>query len=420
MKTSFIYTKEVENLYSCDIAVAGGGIAGVCAAIAAAKSGASVVMIERFGIPGGNATSGGVAAFCGETRGQGRVFDEILAMLEDMKLIEPYAPYEEKSNRKFNHNFLPFILNTLLEKYSVKMLYHTRLVDCIVKNGSIKHILICGASGIQGIKASYFIDCTGDACLARAANFTVMKGRKTDGMQLPMSEMFFVRHQKGSEEIPKDLVPPITNSEDLPMTTVWPNGPGSNTIKVKIPTFDSTDTESLTAAEIYAQKRSLQISEYYKNIESKEWMFDGCSPIIGIREGGRILGDYILMVDDLRQGRRFDDAIAVGRFYLDGHSPDDDKRTYILPKDSLKVPPYHIPLACLIAKEGENLLMAGRCLSADQLALSSARVMTTCAMTGQAAGTACAHAASNNRKVREVNIKEIQNSLIKNGAILEI
>ena len=83
------------------------------------------------------------------------------------------------------------------------------------------------------------------------------------------------------------------------------------------------------------------------------------------------MGDYVLTVDDLRAGRKFSDAIATGVFYLDGHKPDDDKRTYILPSDQLAVPPYQIPFRCLLVQRAQNLLAAGRCFSAQQLALSS-------------------------------------------------
>ncbi|MDR1628714.1 MAG: FAD-dependent oxidoreductase [Oscillospiraceae bacterium] len=419
MQNSVTYTKNIELAYSCDIAVAGGGIAGVCAAIAAAKHGASVILVERFGIPGGNATSGGVAAFCGENAGQGAVFDEISAMLETLHAIGPYTPYP-KDNRKFNHELLPFVLNSLLEKYQVRLLYHTRVADCIVEDGQITHLIISGPSGMQAIGAGYVIDCTGDACVARAAGFRVMKGRESDGMQLPMSEMFFVRHQTSAQCVPEGLLARIKDQDELPMTSIWPNGPGGNAIKVKIPKFDATDTESLTAAEIFARKRALQVTEYFKTVEGREWMFDRCSPIIGIREGARILGDCVLAVDDLRKGRQFGDAVAVGYYCLDGHSPDDDKRTYILPKDELAVPPYHIPLRCLIARDGKNLMMAGRCLSADQLALSSARVMTTCAMTGQAAGMACAFASAEKTEVRKICVSALQNALTENGAVLAI
>lgn len=420
MQNTVTFTKEIAIAHARDIAVAGGGIAGVCAAIAAAKHGASVILIERFGVPGGNATVGGVAAFCGENAGQGAVFDEISAILASLNAIEPYAPYTQKEHRKFNHELLPFVLNTLLEQYHVKLLYHTRVADCMLENNQITHLLISGPSGMQAIHANYFIDCTGDACLARAAGFRVLKGREGDEKQLPMSEMFFVRHQKSTETVPAALLPRIHKKDDLPMTSIWANGPGSNAVKVKIPNYDATDTESLTAAEIFAHKRALQITEYFKTVEGREWMFDHCSPIIGIREGARILGDYILNVDDLRQGRRFPDAVAVGHYCLDGHSPDDDKRTYILPPDSLAVPPYQIPLRSLIAKDGGNLMMGGRCLSADQLALSSARVMTTCAMTGQAAGTACALAAAQSVEIRQVSIATLQNTLIQNGAVLKL
>jgi len=171
------------------------------------------------------------------------------------------------------------------------------------------------------------------------------------------------------------------------MTSVWPNGPGGNAIKVKIPMFDSTSTESLTAAEIRARRRVFEVLDYYQR--GKETMaLRCCAPQIGIREGARVVGDYILTVDDLRAGRKFDDAIARGVFYLDGHKPDDEKRTYILAEKQLKVPPYQIPLRSLIAKDGKNLLTVGRCFSCDQLALSSARVSTTCSMMGQAAGIA--------------------------------
>ena len=103
----------------------------------------------------------------------------------------------------------------------------------------------------------------------------------------------------------------------------------------------------------------------------------------------------ILTVEDLRAGREFPDAIAVGRYPLDAHKPDDDKRTYLLPKNELAVPPYQIPLRSLIPLNSTNLLVAGRNLSADQLAMSSARVMTTCAFMGQAAGIVLAYCCQN-------------------------
>ncbi len=116
----------------------------------------------------------------------------------------------------------------------------------------------------------------------------------------------------------------------------------------------------------------------------------------------------------------FDDAVARGTFYLDGHKPDGDKRTYILPVDQLAVPPYHIPLRTLIAKDGTTLLMAGRYFSADQLVLSSARVTTSCAMTGQVAGIAAAIAVQRRCSPRDLDPLDVQKVVEERGANLAV
>ena len=241
--------------------------------------------------------------------------------------------------------------------------------------------------------------------------------------RLPMSMMYFVRHVAGERPgpfLPEGWFHPIRDSADLPMTSPWPDGPGGTAIKIKIPMFDSTDTESLTAAEIQGRRRMMEVMDYHQRVENRPWLLDHCSPIIGIREGARVAGDYVLTVDDLRAGRAFDDGVARGTFYLDGHKPDDDKRTYILPKDRLKVPPYQIPLRSLIAKDGNNVMMAGRNLSADQLALSSARVSTSGTMMGQAAGIAAALAVKKDTDVRRLDSQEVRSLIQKQGAVLDV
>jgi hypothetical protein len=182
--------------------------------------------------------------------------------------------------------------------------------------------------------------------------------------------------------------------------------------------FDATNTESLTAAEIRARRRTLEVLDYYQRVQNKPWRYDGCSPQIGIREGARITGDYVLTLKDLRAGRQFDDAVARGVYYLDGHKPDDDKRTYILKKDELKVLPYQIPLRSLIAKDGVNLLMAGRCFSGEQLVLSSARVSTSCAMMGQAAGIAAVLAAQKQTDPRQLDSQQVRRTVEERGGKL--
>lgn len=412
------WQRQVPVRWDTDIVVIGGGMAGVGAAAAAARSGARVLLVERFAVTGGMLTVGGVANFCGDMVGQGEVFDEVLTDLRRWKALG--GP---DSDSVCHYETLAFVLQELLLRRGVKLLLHTRFVDLRVTKDRISEVLLYGTSGLEAVRTKQVIDCTGEGDVARAAGFSVMKGREEDGMQLPMSMMYFVRHvhEEGlGPLLPEGWLTPVENKEDLPMTSIWPDGPGANAIKVKVPGFDSTDTESLTAAEIAARRRIREVMHYHQSVEKKPWIFDHCSPIIGIREGARILGDYVLTVDDLRAGKEFDDGIARGSYYLDGHKPDDEKRTYILPEEERTVPPYQIPLRSLVAKEGKNLLMAGRCFSADQLALSSARVSTTACMMGQAAGITAALATEQGCDLRSVDPKEVQREVLKRGAILEV
>ena len=411
------WSRKVPVRYSADVAVMGGGIAGVSASCAAAGAGAKVILVERFAVTGGMLTTGGVANFCGETRGQGEIFDKILERLKEWNAIG----YGKETC--FHYEILALILQELLLEYKVKLLLHTRAVDTNVdSNGLIKEVLIAGKSGLEAVRAKQFIDCTGEGDLARAAGFETLKGGPS-GYQLPMSMMYFVRHVPPGEarpHLPPGWLDPVRKKEDLPMTSIWPDGPGGNAVKIKIPMFDSTDTESLTSAEITGRRRMMEVLDYQQREEKHPWLLDHCSPIIGIREGCRIAGDYILKVDDLRAGRKFEDGVARGTYYLDGHKPDDDKRTYILPKDELEVPPYQIPLGSLVAKDGQNLMMAGRCFSADQLALSSARVSTTGSMMGQAAGLAAAMSVHRKCSVRDLDPREVIKTIIKKGANLSV
>ena len=329
------WSRSVPVRYEADVAVIGGGIAGVSAACAAARSGAKVVLVERFAVAGGDLTSGGVANFCGQITGQGEVFDEVISELKAFNALDPDRPV-------FHYEILALVLQEMLLKRGVKLLLHTRFVDAAVADGRITECIVCGKSGPEALRAKQFVDTSGEADLTRRAGFATVKGRPQDGLQLPMSMMFFVRHVEEKDaqpHLPEGRFDPVRSKEDLPMTSIWPDGPRGNAVKVKIPMFDSSDTESLTAAEIRARRRIMEVLDYYQRVEKKPWRLDHCSPIIGIREGARVVGDYILTVDDLRAGREFDDAIARGTFYLDGHKPDDDKRTYILSKKEMQVPP---------------------------------------------------------------------------------
>jgi hypothetical protein len=382
-----------------------------------------VLLVERFAVVGGNATAGLVASFCGETAGQGEAFDAIVAALEAFGSISPYRPYPEVDNRVFDPEVLALVLQELLRQRGVRVLLHTELVDARVKRGRCTECIVSGPSGPEAVRARCFVDGTGEAQLVHRAGFETVKGRPGDGLQLPMSMMFTVRHVAPEEarlQLPPGWFGRIHSADDLPMTSIWPHGPGANAIKVKVAGYDATDTVSLSDAEMGARRRAVEVLEYLQRVEGRPWRLDHSATRIGIREGRRIAGEHVLTVDEVRSACRFDDAIARGVYYLDAHKMDDDKRTYALPPEQRKVPPYQIPFRCLVPRGAVNVLAAGRCLSADQLALSSARVMPTCAMMGQAAGIAAALCAERDCTLAGLDSGEVRRIVVDRGARLDV
>ncbi|MFW5867503.1 MAG: FAD-dependent oxidoreductase [Armatimonadota bacterium] len=432
------WARDVPLRYRADVAVIGGGIAGVCAACAAAVEGASVVLVERFAVTGGNATVGGVANWSGETAGQGAIFDEIIAMQEQWDSIAPYpGPVDgfANTNRVFDHEILAVILQELLLRHGVQLLLHTRFVDVQRDGRALGPALVAGASGVEALDASVYVDATGGGQVARAAGCEMLPGGEHG--PLPPSMMYFVRELRESHgpQLPDGWFDPVEREEDVPMTSTWPAGPEAKAIKLKVIGHDSGDTVGMTELEIHARRRVWEVLDYYqrgfrghdtprasspRNANAERWWFDHCSPMIGLRETRRIAGDYVLTVDDLRAGRTFEDGVARGVFYLDGLRPDDERRTYFLEKHEQVVPPYQIPLRSLIARDADTLLMAGRCFSADQMALSSARVMTTCAMMGQAAGIAAAWSADRGCAPRLLDAADLRARLEARGANLAV
>lgn len=183
-----------------DVLVAGGGIAGVCAAVAACQAGARTLLVEEMGCLGGNATTGGVAAFCGETRGQGQVFDEIVARLERLDAIAPYRPYEQREARPFDHQVLAYVLQELAVEAGAEILLFTQAVGALRDGDSVSAVVLSNRSGLSVAPAKVIIDATGEACVARSAGLPIQP--VGDGL-LPMSVIFFMRQAPDPESLPQ-------------------------------------------------------------------------------------------------------------------------------------------------------------------------------------------------------------------------
>lgn len=423
------FTRKIKTGDFYDVAVVGGGIAGVHAAIAASRKGCKTILIEQFSELGGVATTGGTAAFCGETKGQGFVFDAIIKELENMNAIGVYKPYIESEARPFDHEILKIILQELCIQNNVELLFHTRVIETESFNKHISNLILHNNSGLMSLPVGFVVDASGEAAVANQAGFKKLNEENELLFNLPMSLNFFMRKcdNKIIQNIPvkeAKTIETFNSEEELPAVSIWPQADNKIGIKMKVPGYLSTDGASLSKAEISARRKMWSVINYLqrnklRKFDLSNYRFDYASPIMGIREGRRIEGEYILNGNDVKTGKSFPSAIAVGVFYLDYMNPSSQKQVYAINWEERHVPPYQIPFECLIPKGSSNLLVAGRCFSADRLAFSSARVMTTCAMMGQAAGYAASIATQTNESIQKIDIKIIQDILIKNNAQLD-
>ncbi len=414
-----------------DVVVVGGGMAGVFAALGASKHTENVLLIEQSSRLGGQGTLTGERGFCGDIKRVNTPFQQILEGLRRFGALGPYKP--TSGGTWFKGEILAFLLQEKVLTSGVDLLFHTCLVDATSHKGEVQELLIFNKSGLQRIKAKCLVDCTGDGDLAAMAGFPTVKGGKPhnpDGtveedmnLQLPMSLCFWMEDvgEKVNTVLPPGC-PQWENDEDLPMTSVKRTNPYSVFVKMKVIGGDSTDGNSYSRAEIRARRHMTALAYYlqtkgYRREKYDTYEISHVSPGLGVREGRRIVGEYVMSEDDVRKGRRFADAVAVGTYQIDYHWPHILQRagTGVTPV----VPPYQIPLRSLIPKGGKNIAVAGRCVSGDQMAMASFRVMTTCAQTGLAAGTVCGIAAKVGMDVSQVDPRKVQGAIRKLGQVLD-
>ena len=452
--SSFAYSRTIPEIADYDVVVVGGGMGGVGAACAAAHGGARTLLIERFAQLGGMATIGGVCnwAYGGPLEGQGRVFDEQLRIMRRMGAIgedkgwPAVLQIRENSrgqeiryyNNLFDHNILPVVLQHQADKAGVDLLYHTELTDVVMKGKAVEAVVIHNRSLLQAVRARIVVDATGDGVLGRHAGAQVIPEGE-EYTRMPAGFMIFLSgnnklevlpefYPEGEEPYEKLSYGEFGEDERTDIASkyeedhcfwvskcrrgkIWippggvkghrlPNGSGA--VKLRVHGFDTSTGEGLSAAEQFT--RSL-IPEIVRcaglNLESGV-KIDSVPPMLGLRQGPRIMGEYVLSVDDVKQQRIFEDSVAFGGAGIDtvNHFVDH------------WVPPYQVPLRSLIAQGLDNLFVVGRCVSADFYAWSSLRVMTTCCLLGQAAGTAAAICIRENIPIRDVDPEGVREVLI--------
>lgn len=412
-----------------DLIVVGGGFSGTAAAIAAARGGASVLLVDKSNCLGGAACNCLVNPFTRFTTtidGEkvfliAGIFKEIRSRLEARGAMMKALFLEED---------LKVVLCDMVREAGVDLLFHAYLSRVEKDGGLLKKAFFSSVGGEISLEADYFIDATGDAQLSFLAGVPTVLGREEDHLCQPMTLCFRV----GNADVEtffenKDQLNAIYNKAQqngeiqnprenvLAFRSLLPGVIHFNT--TRIVKLDPTSAFDLTKAELQAREQVFEIFEFMKKhakgLENSFLMMT--APEIGVRESRMIVGDYVLTGDDCINCAKFEDAIAACNYSIDIHNPE-GSGTYIHNFEPGEF--FTVPYRSLIPKTLENVLVVGRCISSDHVAQASYRTMGTVACIGQAAGTAMAQAIQGKKTTREVNVKELQNELKNNSAFIGI
>lgn len=418
--------------YDVDVFVAGGGPAGVAAAVAAARNGASVFLAENGGAFGGAAVQSLVPAFMQFTDGVNFVADGIGREVYNYIKSNAYNEYKKYCPDSIPVEILKLCYDKMLTEAGVSFEFFTRVADAVTEGGSICYA-VCAAKGNNfAVRAKVYIDCTGDGDLAAFAGAGFEKGDEHGEMMAATLCAIWNNIdwknvvRPDSRRLDDAFNDNVFTNEDRHLPGIWPisdSTGGSNAGHVY--DIDGTVSDSLTRGMIEGRKQLLEYRKYYKEYLSG---YENSEPVIsasllGIRETRRITGDYLLNINDFLDRAVFDDEIGRYSYPIDIHSGKNSKAGYDEYEKKfaeLRYKPgesYGIPYRSLTVKGINNLLTAGRCISADRSMQASVRVMPCCFITGQAAGAAAA-LSKNTADVRKLDIRQLQSVLKELGAFL--
>jgi FAD-dependent oxidoreductase family protein len=393
-----------------DVVVIGGGPAGVAAAIGAARLGRSVLLLERSGQLGGMATLGNVAVWMpvGNVTG---IFREIISELLPGRL-------DDANPRKFAPLFNPLLLrhylNAKLHDEGVKVVFHADFVASATSEGRVTAVAINTREGLRSVEGGVFIDCTGDGRVAIDAGAPHFAGREGDGMTQPMTLMFQMQDtgKPVQRNLPADC-PTYEKVEDLPQGRLlhWENrATGTLLVNMTRVKGNGAKIDDVNDAEVESLRQAFGVADYLQRNGFERHILSHIADQVGVRQTNQIEGLYTLSEDDIVEGRQFDDVVAQSNYGIDIHSPDGQKTC-----DLREVKYYDIPYRCLVPKGLESLLVAGRCISASHVAMSSMRVQPTCFALGQAAGVAAAICVETRCSAADVPVEKLSALLADQG-----
>ncbi len=430
-----------------DLVVCGGGLAGVGAAVAAAREGLEVLIVERSGSFGGALTNSLVFPFCPYWTAEDKSITKILndGLFTQMrerayKMEHPGAEYElaslpisieggDTKLRIFSTEHIKAAMDDMIRESGVDVLFHTIIFGVETEGRRVRAIRVATKSGELLIEADAFIDTTGDGDVFWLAGCETLLGREGDNFTQPMTTCYRVcnvdvnayrRDLPRLQALYKDerAAGRIKNPRENILQFF---GLGDGMIHyntTRIVKHDPTNPIELSRAEMEARSQAIESFNFLKtNCEAfKDAILVSVASEIGVRESRKLVGVHVLTEEELFDRYPFEDSIALGNYDVDIHSPD-GTGTRIRKFDRDKY--YKIPYRSLLPKEYDNLLVAGRCISATHEAQSSVRIMPICVSMGEAAGVAIAVAKKSGKTTHTLDISALQNRLRELGAAID-
>lgn len=432
--------REVAIRHRVDVLVAGGGPAGMAAAVTAARQGRQVMLIEGQNCLGGSGTAGMLPVFMafGDSvhfyaGGFGReVYDRMEAdggFLAEF-MWGRFVP-------QYRGEVLKRLYDAMIAEAGVRLSLVTQVVGVEAAEGRVTHILCAAKSGLFAIEADVVIDCTGDGDVAAWAGAPFEKG-DASGHLMPGTlcslwsdiDWAAVKSSGQSQEVELLKVlathPEVFSTSDPHLPGILPVGPTTGGGNIgHVFGLDGTDEESITRALVHARKTLPEYEAFYRRFLAgfEQATLVATASLLGVRESRRILGDYVLDLADYDRRATFDDEIGRYNYWIDIHpevpSPDTFKE-HVSRRNNRWADgeSYGIPYRILTPRGFDNLLVAGRCVSTDRIVQSSIRVMPGCFITGQAAGMAAALAVEADRTTRGIDVHLLQERLLAIGAFL--
>lgn len=451
---------DVREERSYDVAVVGGGTTGIAAAVAAAREGARVVLVDALGFLGGN--SAAIPAWLGfhdlaGRRAVGGIAQEVVERLQREGGATPMYPDPIcGSVVGIDVNVWKLTAMSFTLEAGVEVLLHSLAVDAEVESGAVRGVYCLDRGGMRLLRAGVVIDCTDAGDVARHAGAVLRRGRAKDGRVQVASWVFavggvdFAALLEYFRRVPGDIRPypgidPVERlkhmAEDevfvmgsfrslieraqregrqLPRTVfpglAFPRRGEVFSVATRVEDADPLDPWNLTRAEAEGMR---QVGPCVAFLRDSVPGFAACRLVwtphaIGLRETCHLDGDYTLTAEDLLAGRQFEDSVACGAFHLDIHTPDHGGLVTSRPRA------YSIPYRCLLPKGLDRLLVAGRAISATHEAMSSTRVIPTGMAMGQAAGVVAATTARAGGALRDADLGRVQARLRETGAVIEV